>query len=161
MTPDLVDRLIEDWKRERPDLDPEPMACVGRLLRLGRMLDARANEAMRRFGVGYTDFDVLATLRRSGDPFRLTPTELRACVLLTSGAMAIALKRLEAARMIKRSEDDEDGRVKWVKLTTKGRNLVDKAISERFAEAEEALSSLSQKDRRMLANLLKNVESAL
>jgi DNA-binding MarR family transcriptional regulator len=161
VTKDLVDQLIEDWSKERPDLDARPMACVGRILRLASALEARANAAIRSSGLCYTDFDVLATLRRSGPPFRLAPTTLRNAVLITSGAMTAALNRLEKAALIRRSQDAADGRVRWVTLTPRGRTLVDRAVELRFTEASEAVAGLTAQDRAALSALLKKLASGL
>lgn len=154
---DLVDRLIEDWRQERPDLDARPMGCVGRILRLGKLLEASANNAIKATGLCYTDFDVLATLRRSGSPYRMAPTALRSSVLITSGAMTAALNRLELALLIKRTQDSKDGRIRWVTLTARGKTLVDRAVELRFAEAANAIRNLSVKERADLAELLRKL----
>lgn len=154
---DLVDRLISDWRGERPDLDTRAMAVVGRLIQLGADLRASASDALAPHGLSYTDFDILATLRRSGTPFRLTPTELRDSVLLTSGAMTTALGRLVARRLVEREADVTDRRVKFVRLTSAGADLVDSAVSDRFAEAERAILALDPAEREALEGLLRKL----
>jgi DNA-binding MarR family transcriptional regulator len=158
---DLVDRLQEDWTRERPELDVSAMAVVGRLLHLGRALEARANAALKSVGLAYTDFDVLATLRRAGEPFRLTPTALRRSVVLTSGAMTACLNRLEAQGLLTREPDAEDGRVLTARLTPQGRALVDRAAALRFQEAAEALKGLTPRQAEDLSNLLRTLNLSL
>lgn len=133
------------------------MAVVGRLIHLGALLRANASEALADHDIAYTDLDILATLRRTGAPFRLSPTELKDGVLLTSGAMTAALKRLEKRGLLERSSDARDGRGKIVSLTKKGRKLVDDAIRARFAEADAALVSLRASEARELAALLKKL----
>lgn len=152
---DRTDRLLAEWHAERPELDASAMAVVGRLLSIGRALEARANAALRPLGLHYTDLDVLATLRRGGRPYRRTPTELRDSVLITSGAMTACLDRLERNGLIARVADPHDRRSSAAGLTTAGRKLIDAAIAVRFAEAAEALSGLSHGDRARLAALLK------
>ncbi len=154
---DLVDQLMFDWQRERPDLDCRSMAVIGRLIHLGALLRLRASEALADHDVSYTDLDILATLRRIGAPFCLTPTELMDRVLLTSGAMTAALNRLEKRSLIDRGIDSRDRRVKTVSLTGKGRQLVDSAIHTRFAEADAALSPLSTSEAKQLAALLRKL----
>jgi len=158
---DRVTRLLEDWRRERPDLDAQPMAVVGRILALGRALEARANGVLRPFGIRYTDLDVLATLRRSGKPFRLTPTQLCESVLVTSGAMTVCLDRLERAGLLERQAAEADRRRRAVALTARGLNLIDRAIAARFKEAGEALASLGSGERKDLAVLLARLGRAL
>ena len=158
---DNVEDLLADWRRERPDLDVEPMAVVGRVLSLGRRLEARANTALGALGLHYTDLDVLATLRRHGKPYRLTPTELRGSVLITSGAMTACLDRLEANGLIARRDNPDDRRSKSAALTTAGIRLIDKAIVTRFEEAANALAGLSARERTSLARLLKKMSQGL
>ncbi|TKR30596.1 MarR family transcriptional regulator [Luteimonas gilva] len=158
---DIVDQLLRDWRRERPELDASAMAVVGRILHLGRLLEAGAGERLREAGINYTDLDVLATLRRSGAPYRLTPTALRKSVLLTSGAMTACLNRLEARGLVARSADDGDRRSLAATLTAQGRRLIDKAIVARFDQADEALASLSAAERAELAKLLRKLRISL
>jgi DNA-binding MarR family transcriptional regulator len=148
---DLVDRLLADWTRERPDLDVSAMAVVGRILYLAQVLQARASGALKTAGTAYTDFDVLATLRRSGQPWRLTPTALRHSVLLTSGAMTACLNRLEAQGLIVREPASDDRRVLAAVLTEPGRALADRAATLRFAEAQQAVSGLPATSWKRLA----------
>lgn len=158
---DNVEHLLADWRRERPDLDVEPMAIVGRVLNLGHRLEARANTALKSLGLHYTDLDVLATLRRSGKPYRLTPTQLRESVLITSGAMTACLDRLEANGLIVRRDNPDDRRSRAAGLTPAGTKLIDKAIVTRFGEAADAVASLSARERGSLAGLLQKLGRSL
>lgn len=158
---DVVDQLLREWRRERPDLDASAMAVVGRILQLGRLLEAGAGERLRAVGINYTDLDVLATLRRSGTPYRLTPTVLRKSVLLTSGAMTACLNRLEARGLIARSAEDGDRRSLAAALTAKGLRLIDKAIVARFEQADEAVAALTAAERAELARLLRKLRTGL
>ncbi len=158
---DRIDRLLAEWQAERPELDAAAMAVVGRLLSIGRQLEGRANAALRPLGLHYTDLDVLATLRRKGRPYRRTPTELRDAVVITSGAMTACLDRLEGNGLIARVADPNDRRSSAAELTTAGRKLIDKAIAVRFAEAADALASLSGGERTRLAVLLKKLGCGL
>lgn len=158
---DRIDRLLAEWQAERPELDAAAMAVVGRLLSIGRQLEARANAALKPLGLHYTDLDVLATLRRGGKPYRRTPTELRDSVLITSGAMTACLDRLEGNGLIARVADPADRRSSAAELTANGRKLIDKAIAVRFREASDALSVLSEAECARLAALLKKLGRGL
>lgn len=158
---DVVDLLLEDWARERPDLDATAMAVVGRLLHLGGLLHARAGERLRAHGISYTELDVLATLRRSGAPYRLSPTALRRAVLLTSGAMTACLNRLERRGFIRRSPDGSDRRSLMATLTPKGLTLIDAAIVSHFTQADQVVASLDADDRQDLARLLRKIRLQL
>jgi len=152
---DIVDQLLRDWARERPDLDVSAMAVVGRLLHLGGLLQARAGERLRAFGIGYTELDVLATLRRSGAPYRLSPTALRKSVLLTSGAMTACLNRLEQRGLISRTPDETDRRSLVAMLTDAGLRLIDEAVASHFSAAEQSVKGLDRNERAKLAHLLR------
>ncbi|HEV7607888.1 MAG TPA: MarR family transcriptional regulator [Steroidobacteraceae bacterium] len=158
---DLVDSLLRDWRRERPELDAAPMAVIGRVLNLGRLLEARANDRLKGTGLKYTDLDVLATLRRSGVPYRLTPTALRKSALITSGAMTACLNRLENLGLLARSPEDSDRRSLMASLTPKGVKLVDRAIAIRFEEASHAVAALTPAEQVSLANLLRKLGNGL
>ncbi|OEK08526.1 hypothetical protein A8C32_03475 [Flavivirga aquatica] len=154
---DLLDNLIIDWKEERPDLDASAMLIVGRILKLGKILEKSASIALQDNNINYTDLDVLATLRRSGKPFELTPKQLMKDVLITSGAMTALLDRLEKLDLIYRSPDANDGRIKNASLTKKGIKLIDKAIEIRFNEADESISMLNKIEKENLSVLLKKM----
>ena len=158
---DRIDRLVAEWQVERPELDVSAMAIVGRLLSIGHQLEARANAALKPLGLHYTDLDVLATLRRSGKPYRLTPTQLRNSVVITSGAMTACLDRLAANGLIARIASPSDRRSSAAELTAAGRKLIDKAIVVRFEEAAEAVLGLSDGERVRLAALLKKLGRGL
>lgn len=151
---DLMDRLVSEWREECPELDANAMKIVGRIMRLGRRFEKDATEALKPIGLLYTDFDILATLRRSGAPFELTPGQLSNAVLLTSGAMTAALDRLEHAELITRHASDTDRRVKSARLTDKGQRIAVSAAKARFNVADRAIETLSTKQRKALERVL-------
>ncbi len=154
---DLIDNLVADWKKERPELDASAMLVVGRILKLGKVLEKRMDRVLKDSPICYSDLDVLATLRRSGKPFELTPKELMQSVIITSGAMTALLNRLEKLGLIYRKVDKKDTRVKRAGLTKKGVKIIDKAIEDRFQDAQETVSNFNKKDREKLAELLKQM----
>lgn len=154
---DLIDNLVQDWKKERPELDASGMLVVGRILKLGKKLEKRMDEVLKDSPICYSDLDVLATLRRSGDPWELSPKELMQSVLITSGAMTALLNRLEKQKLIYRKVDKKDSRIKRAGLTKKGIKIIDKVIEDRFADADETVSSFNKSERNTLANLLKKM----
>lgn len=154
---DLIDELIDDWKRERPDLDASAMEVIGRILQLGKLLEKRASNTLADYNIHYTDLDVLATLRRSGAPYQLSPSQLRKSVLVTSGAMTALLFRLEKMGLLSRKPDPEDGRKKLAVLTPSGKQLIDQAIETRFAEAGTAVGMFSKEEQEQFYRLLKKM----
>lgn len=158
---DLIDTLIYEWKQERPELDSSAMEIVGRILKLSKLLERRASEALSSYNIHYTDLDVLATIRRSGTPYELTPSQLMKSVLITSGAMTALLNRLEKLELIYRSTNSSDGRVKLVGLSLKGSKLIDEAIETRFIEASESIKILNKTESTALSSLLKKLLMSL
>ena len=139
------------------------MGIVGRVIHVAGILRGRASRALKPFDLHYTDLDVLATLRRSGAPYTLTPTDLTRSVLLSSGAMTAALRRLakRGGGLVERAPGKEDGRVRTVALTVSGKSLIDEAIVVRFDEATSAVHALSAEEQRQLASLLRRLALSL
>jgi DNA-binding MarR family transcriptional regulator len=149
---DEVDRLIAAWKRERPDLDLSPLAVLSRITRIARHLDIARRDA---FGdLENWGFDVLAALRRAGEPHQLSPGQLMQETLVTSGTMTNRLDRLEELQLITREPDPNDGRGSLVSLTRAGMRAVDSAMEDLLENERELLQNLSAKDREVLADLL-------
>ena len=151
---DLVDQQQKEWQQERPDLNTAPMGIVGRFLLIGELLKKRADQVSFEFGMVYTDLDVLATLRRSGKPYQLRPTDVLNCVLIQSGSLTACLDRLERTQLIKRVCSENDRRSRLVMLTEKGKKLIDQAIEKRFKEAYDFLRPLTKKDQALLEPIL-------
>lgn len=160
-TNDVLDELVNEWSSEVPSISAKPMLVVGRIMRISNLLESQVNRVLKPYGINYTDFDILATLRRKGSPYELTPTQLSASVILTSGAMTAAIVRLEKNSLVRRIQDKVDGRSRRVKLAAKGIRIVEKAAFERFELADCNLNRLTSSDRKVLAQLLKKMLSGL
>ena len=149
---DEVDRLIAAWKRVRPDLDLSPLAVLSRITRIARYLDIARRDA---FGeLENWGFDVLAALRRAGEPHQLSPGQLMQETLVTSGTMTNRLDRLEELQLITREPDPHDGRGSLVTLTRSGMDAVDSAMEDLLENERELLQNLTAKDREVLSDLL-------
>jgi DNA-binding MarR family transcriptional regulator len=151
---DHVQHVLEQWRREAPELDRSPMGVVGRISRLAQLLQAELEPIFAAHGVNGGEFDVLAALRRAGRPYRLTPTELSKALMVTSGGMTKRLSALESRGLIRREPDPNDGRSTTVSLTREGKRLVDTILPEHVANEQRLLSELSNKERADLAHLL-------
>ncbi|TKT80322.1 MarR family transcriptional regulator [Aquamicrobium sp. LC103] len=159
---DRAGRAVEQWRRERPDLDPSPMAVLGRLNQAATAISRdRLAPVFARFGLQQGEFDVLATLRRSGKPFALTPTALYEATMVTSGAMTNRLDRLEKAGLIARGPHPQDRRGVIVRLTEKGRTLIDEAVTVHVENEWEILSGLTPQEQATLAGLLEKLLKSL
>ena len=156
-TPDHVDRLIEQWTRERPDLELGPMATIGRLGRLHALATRTIADVFAGHGLQIGEFDVLAALRRSGDPFEMKPTDLARVLMLSPAGMTNRVDRLEAAGWIERRHDPDDRRSSLVRLTDDGRTLVDRAVTDHVANEARLLEPLSPTERATLDRALRTL----
>jgi DNA-binding MarR family transcriptional regulator len=151
---DHVHHVLEQWRREAPDLDRSAFGVVGRISRLAQFVQAEIEPVFVVHGVNGGEFDVLAALRRAGRPHRLSPTELSRALIVTSGGMTKRLNALERRGLIRRQPDPNDGRSTAVSLTREGKRLVEAILFEHVANEERLLSDLSDKERAELAALL-------
>jgi DNA-binding MarR family transcriptional regulator len=155
--PDPVDRLIEQWARERPDLELGPMATIGRLGRLHSLASRSIADVFASHGLQIGEFDVLAALRRSGEPFLMKPTDLARVLMLSPAGMTNRIDRLEAAGWIERQNDPDDRRSSLVRLTDDGRELVDRAVTDHVANEARLLEPLSPTERAALDRALRTL----
>jgi len=151
---DHVGRIIAQWGIHRPDLDVSPMGLIGRLHRLAARLNDELRPVFASAGLGDGDFDVLAALRRSGPPPELTPGELGATTMVTSGAITKRIDRLERAGLVTRTVSDADARSRRVALTAKGRRVVDDLLDKHVANEHRLVAGFSERERKELARLL-------
>ncbi len=157
---DQVDRLVEAWRRERPDLDLSPMEVLSRVTRLGHHLDLLRRSTFAAHGVEPWEFDVLAALRRAGAPYELSPGRLVRETLVTSGTMTNRVDRLAARGLVTRLPDPEDRRGVLVRLTDAGRDTVDGALAGLLEREEQLMGALGATERSRLATLLRQLALA-
>jgi len=157
MKKDHVDLVIRQWKIERPDIDPSPMSIMGRLVRLGNIFSTQTQQVFTKYGLHSGEFDVLATLLRSGKPYALTPNRLFRALMLSSGAMTNRIDKLEAQKLVSRAPDANDRRGVIVSLTPKGLDLINKAITDHVNKGRELLSCLSPTEQETMAKLFKKL----
>jgi DNA-binding MarR family transcriptional regulator len=154
---DDVDRIVEAWRRERPDLDVGPLHVLSRVSRLARHLDLARGAAFAQHGLEGWEFDVLSALRRAGSPYQLSPGQLVAQTLVTSGTMTNRVDRLERRGLVRRSPDPNDRRGVIVSLTPTGRQVVDAAMADLLGREHAILSGLGEVDQTQLADSLRRL----
>ena len=154
---DEVDRLVEAWRRERPDLDVAPMEVLSRVTRLARHLDLARRQAFADQDLESWEFDVLSALRRSGEPYQLSPGRLLRETLVTSGTMTNRVDRMAARGLVARLPDPSDRRGVQVQLTPAGRVAVDAALDRLLMRERDLLSGLPRNEQRHLADMLRVV----
>jgi DNA-binding MarR family transcriptional regulator len=152
---DHVDRILAEWRRERPDLDVDPLGLLGRLFRAAALADAALSEQLGEHDLQPGWFDLLAALRRAGAPYELNPTQLMRATLLSSGGMTKRLDRLAAAGLVERRPDPSDRRGTLVRLTRRGKTAIDSAVVPHLANEERLLQPLTRDERRQLDRLLR------
>lgn len=161
MNEDAVDRILAQWRRERPDIDPSPMGIFGRLSRITATARPAIDAVFARHDLNSWSFDVLATLRRAGPPFRLSPGDLLASCMVTSGTMTHRIDQLEKAGLVLRYANPDDRRSVLIGLTEAGRARVDLVVGEHMANEERLLAALDPAERRVLEVALKRFLAAI
>ena len=157
MQTDHVDRILQQWQHERPELDPLAMSIFGRLWRLNAIAGKAVEQVHLQFGLTQPEFDVLATLRRSGEPYTLSPTALYTSLMLSSGAMTNRLDKLEARGLIYREPSPEDRRSMLVAMTKAGLALINETMTAHVANEQRLLRSLNLEQQKELADLLRTL----
>ncbi|MFD9544616.1 MarR family winged helix-turn-helix transcriptional regulator [Streptomyces sp. NPDC060022] len=158
---DAVANVIEDWARERPELDTSPLEVLARLHRSFLRYSTRLTTSIERHGLSVAGFDVLTALRRSGAPYRLTAGQLADTGLVSSAGVTLRIDRLEKDGLIVRERDADDRRVVYSRLTDKGLSTVDTVFSEHLDNERRMLSGLSPSECRQLARLLRKLEVSI
>jgi DNA-binding MarR family transcriptional regulator len=153
---DSVDAIVDQWQAVRADVDVSPMGIVGRASRLSRLIDRRLEQNFQQFGIESWMFDVLATLRRTGEPYELTAGELVIHTMVTTGAMTNRIDRLEERQLVERRSAGDRRKV-VVALTSRGRELVDEVLLAHLATEREILAGLSTRQQAELVDLLRIV----
>ncbi len=161
MAADDVDRIVSAWRRERPDLDVTPLEVLSRVSRLARRLDLARGRAFAGRGLESWEFDVLSALRRTGAPHELSPGQLVAETLVTSGTMTNRVDRLVARGLVERHRAVGDRRGVIVRLTDEGRRTVDAALAELLADERDLLAELDPGEQDALADLLRRLLHSL
>jgi len=161
MGSDHVDRVVEEWAQERPDLDTSPIRIIGRISRLSRAIDRQLQTVFAHHGLEAWEYDVLASLRRSGAPYELTAGELLDALMITSGAVTNRIDRLEQRGFVRRSKSRDDRRVVRIRLTPAGRAAVDATIGDHLANEAGILRGLTPAEARQLERLLRKVQAEL
>ncbi len=154
MTPDDIDRIVAQWNRERPDLDVAPMALIGRLARLREKIAREQEKVFARFGLNSAGFDVLATLRRHGAPYALSPGALMDSMMITSGTVTNRIDQLEKAGLVSRETNPDDRRSMIVALTPAGLKLIDEAVTAHVENQHRIVTPMSPAERAALDRLL-------
>jgi DNA-binding MarR family transcriptional regulator len=154
---DAVDEIIAQWRRERPELDASAKEVAGRIIRLTGLFQQAYGEAFAPLGITEGEYGILAPLRRAGEPFALTPTELARQRMMTSGGMTAAIDRLERKGLVARSPNPADRRGSLVRLTDEGRRVIDDAMARHVDVEHRLVAALSPADRDHLSTLLRTL----
>ncbi|NUP01852.1 MAG: MarR family transcriptional regulator [Nonomuraea sp.] len=154
---DAIDGILDEWRRERPDLDLSAMGVFGRLAQVVRVLEPEVEQVFARHGLRQGEFDVLAALRRTGPPYTLIPSELSAVLMMSRAGMTNRIDRLEAAGLVERSLDPADRRSFLVRLTDEGLRVIDETLTEHAANLTRLAAPLTPQDTETLAEILRKL----
>ncbi|MBD2449300.1 MarR family transcriptional regulator [Nostoc sp. FACHB-152] len=157
MNKDRIDIILEEWQQELPQLDTSAIGIIGRVLRIARLLEKHRESILVEYGLNVWSFDVLATLRRQGQPFRLKPTELYSLLMLSSGAMTNRIDRLEQDGIVTRVRDAEDRRSVMVQLTPKGIQLANTVMPILFEKEKQVLSQFTADELQLSIPMLRKL----
>ena len=152
---DGMDEILTQWNQERPDLDVAPMGLIGRFKRITQHLCGGMEKTFSAHGLNHSSFDVLATLRRSGPPYALSPSDLLATMMVTSGTMTNRIDQLSKAGLVERMHNPKDGRSVIISLTKKGLSLIESAVTAHVETQAKLTSGLSKAERETLNGLLR------
>jgi DNA-binding MarR family transcriptional regulator len=158
---DAIDLVLAQWGRERPDVDVWPMGIVGRISRLSRLLDIRLKEFFAEHELERWEFDVMATLRRSGPPYELTAGALNRAAMITSGAITNRIDRMAKRGLVERVPDETDRRSVRVRLTERGWDTVEKLVGPHTENEALLLAALGPSERDRLAGTLRDLLESL
>ncbi|GLT11873.1 transcriptional regulator [Sulfitobacter porphyrae] len=150
-----IDKIKAQWSRQRPDLDTEPMALIGRITRLSAHLSEEMGKTFARHGLNGPSFDMLATLLRSGPPHALSPNQLLETMMVTSGTMTNRIDQLEKDDLVTRVRNPDDKRSVLVQLTGKGQKIIDAAVTDHVETQKKLVAGLSGEERGNLNALLR------
>ena len=161
MNEDIVDQLLQQWREEHPAADVSALGVVVRIQMLGKLLQQQATAALAKHELKHWEYDVLSVLRRQGEPFEMAATDIARAALLTTGAMTTRIDGLEARDLVSRRRSKTDGRSVQVRLTAKGKRVIDAAIDTRLEDANAVLEQINAKEkdeltaglRRLLLNV--------
>ena len=154
---DHVDRIIDEWAEQLPDLDTDAIALIGRLMRASRLLQLEVERSLSHFDLTINEFNTLNALRRAGNPHRLSPKDVGVSLLFSSGGLTKLLERLESRGLVAREPDPDDGRGVIVSLTPAGKKLQEDAMAAHQLNEEELLNPLTRNQRERLNSILRDL----
>lgn len=156
-----IDKIKAQWAKQRPDLDTEAMALIGRIIRLSAQLTEEMRRTFARHGLNGASFDMLATLLRSGPPHALSPNQLLETMMVTSGTMTNRIDQLEKDKLVVRVRNSNDKRSVLVQLTTKGQRIIDAAVTDHVETQKILVGGIPEAERAALNGLLQTYLTAL
>jgi DNA-binding MarR family transcriptional regulator len=158
---DRMDAVIDNWRRELPDLDRPTLDLVKRAGRLGQLLEEALSRCLAPWKLAKADYNVLAILRTAGAPYELRPTDIRNQLLLTSGGIANIINRLERMKLVQRIPDQVDGRSSWVRLTGDGIEVAEETTRAWITVQEQMFGGVDPQLAQQASDMLRTILLAL
>jgi len=156
-----LETLVQQWERERPDLDVTAFWFVGAIMQLAQKFEnAFRDLAKERFDIGAGDLRVLLALRRSGPPYAMRATDLFESLLLTAGAVTKQVDRLEMQGYVERIREHGHRGQRLVALTAAGvrvTNEVQEIIATSFCNIAPIVMALAPEKARLITSTLQRI----
>jgi DNA-binding MarR family transcriptional regulator len=159
--PDAVDEIALQWSRERPDMPVDSIGLVARILRIAKIVTDERRRTLSALGIDSATFDLVATLRRSGSPYRMSPTGLAEACLVSGGAITQRVARAEDAGLVRATRTDPGRRTLTVELTSHGHQVVERDIEALIGRERELVAHMPAVEREQLADLLRSLLAGL
>lgn len=156
-----VSKIVQQWREQRPDLDVEPMLVIGSLSRASLLIDRELDKVFSRHNLSAREFDIMATLRRSGEPFALNPSQIVGALMINNSTLTSRLDRLEKAGWIRRVPIEGDRRSVHIQLTPEGLELINRVVEEHLDNERSILSEFTEDEKVVLRKLLGRFELRL
>lgn len=155
--PDKIDRMLQEWSWSSYDLALAQMAVSKRISLLARRLEKLATDTLGPLGLDPGEFEVLATLLRSGPDHEMAPSGLNRWLMISGGGLTKRMTRLEERGLIARRLDPADRRSLLVALTAEGKDLAERAVLAHSAATAELIDRLGPDAREQLSSLLREM----
>lgn len=156
---DLIDEIISDWAVQRPDIDCSGKAVVCRILFCFSHYVRALEKSLEPLGITPTIFSILVTIRRKGSQAEITVKKIMEEALVTSGATSNLINKLIELGLVakRKGTKNEDARSTFIKLTSKGISLIDKAMEIQAACERKLTQKLTSSENKQLSKLLKKM----
>jgi len=157
MQQDSVDRHVEHWIKDIPDLDPLVEGVITRMQMMVKHLRQHRHATIEAHDLEVHEYETLHMLGGCGPDHRATPTEIANWLHMSPAAITGRLDALERRGFVRRVPSPDDRRKVIAQLTPAGRRIWRATGGEMGAEEARILGSLKQQEQEKLAEYLRRM----